>query len=82
MPDFILVIVRRAGWSKSPWDSYTRQFDSEEEFLAWWTGMQEDSYTKKVSRAYDRVRVIRCSADVTENILAPAAITFEDAADY
>lgn len=68
----ILVVVRRAGWSKTPWDSYTRTFQSEIEFIDWWTKLPDDSYTKKVSREHDRVQVYRVEA--ATDLLVPFAL--------
>jgi len=59
----ILVVVRRAGWSKSPFDSYTKEFADESAFVEWWAGLSDDSYTKKVSREYDRVKVYKGEPD-------------------
>lgn len=69
----ILVVVRKAGWQKSNWDSYTKTFDDEAAFLDWWTKLPEDSYTKKVSRDYERVRIFKVDGEITGDLLAPFA---------
>lgn len=73
----IIVVVRKAGWQKSPWDSYTKMFESEEAYLDWWNGLPDDSYTKKVSREYDRVRVFR-GDEVADELLMPMVIPPRD----
>lgn len=42
----ILAVVTKPWFSKSPWDSYTKTFDSEEAFMTWWTSLPEDSFTR------------------------------------
>jgi hypothetical protein len=63
----ILVTVEKAGFNKSPWDSYVKKFSTEEAFLDWWTGVPEKSYTKRVAV----VHVFRATED--GSLIAPWA---------
>lgn len=55
----ILVVVRKVGFNVSPWDSFTREFATEQEFIEWWIAQPEDSYMKRVARPQGRVSVYR-----------------------
>jgi hypothetical protein len=60
----LMVVVEKPWFSKSPWDSYTKKFHSEEELLDWWLALPDNSYTKK----HAKVLVFR-TEDITCEIL-------------
>jgi hypothetical protein len=73
----ILLVVRKAGWQRSPWHSWTREFLTEEEFLAWFHDQPEDSYVKKVASQPEyrdkcfRLVELTTGKSKTDELLAP-----------
>lgn len=67
--DWLVVVVTRCGWIKSPWKSYTKIFHSvddlpsaTQQLMEWWYSLPPDSYTRKVAN----VQLHWCSADENE----------------
>lgn len=57
----LLVVVSRSGYTKSPWDSYTKMFvdldgkDAAVRLLEWWHSLDSEQYTKRLAtvRVFD-----------------------------
>lgn len=65
----ILLVVRKVGWNKSPWDSYTREFPDEKAFVEWWTSQPDDCYAKKVALNRERVKIYCVSMEANDLVL-------------
>lgn len=71
--EVLLVLVEKPWFSKSPWDSYTKRFLSEEELLDWWLSLPDDSFTKKHANI-GVYRIERVDDILAVNLYAPPEV--------